>query len=385
MSAEPDPFEMTPERRALALEHCATMDLGSIARLCFGETDTEGRRIDGRHLAARAVRAFLAGEGKEVSIAGDQRVPNTPLSDEQKKMIEELAPRMREGGSLELARIVWNDPTLTPLHKQARVVRDYMKEVYPEGVNMSEEPVEDKEWKPPVSVNALVSLVNTYVAQSDTRKTYNAAALKPTERKCLNALMIYMRSFKMKVATSKYDKEIDRGLFLSSFIRWTHDKPDLTQIEQDQFILAAEEIVNIMQIDRSLQRIDKMQEEITLGLVTDENGKRVKLGMTDVELINAVRTKHETAKKRLESLMKNLETARSDREKERKDRYVSVVDILDAWAKNADIMGNGPLRDRWLEAGKEEKAEDAAEVERLSALEEMVALISGQTKDEARS
>jgi hypothetical protein len=125
----PDPYPMTLERQTIALQYCATEDLGAIARRCFGEMDADGKRIDGRSLAAKAVKMFLAGEGKAAkpAVYGDPLVPDAPLSDAQKRMIEELSPKMREGGSLELARLVWNDQTIGPLSKKARVVREHMK------------------------------------------------------------------------------------------------------------------------------------------------------------------------------------------------------------------------------------------------------------------
>lgn len=382
MSELPD---LSKEHKAIALKYHTEEDIGAIARRCFGDTDPEtGARIDRRSKFAKAIRVFLAGESRTVTERAP--TPDVVLTDEHKRQIEALAPKMRNGRTLELIRLVWGDNNLTPLSKQGRLVIAYLKEVYPEGVELSDEPVEEREWKPPISVVQLIGLVNTYVLQSDNRKTYNHVTLKPSEKKCLEALMTYMRSYKMKVAASKYEKQMDRELFLSSFIRWTHDKHDLTQIEVDQFILAAEEMVNIEQIGRSLQRIDKMHEEVSLGQVVDENGKRVKLGMTDVELINAVRTKHETAKKRLESLMENLEMARSERENERKNRDFSVLDLIDLWMQNAEASpGQGGFRDKQIEGGIQEKEQDAKEVERLSAEEETIALISGQSKGEARS
>lgn len=386
---DPDPYEMTPERCALALTLCeGGMALGDIAKQIFGEKDpVTGAVTDGRTQGAKVIRAFLAGEGKTAGTTAKEPVdPDIALSDDQKQQIEKLAPKMREGGSVELARIIWGDSSLQSLHRKTRLVREYMKQVYSEGVTINDEPVDEREWKPPISISHLIGLVNTYVQQADNRKTYNGNNLKPSERKCLEAMMIYLRNYKVSVAASKFERKVDRELFLSTFIGWTHDKPDLTRIEQDQFVMCAEETVNIVQIDRSIQRIDKMQEEVTMGQVVDEHGKKAKLSMTDVELINAVRTKHDAAKKRLLDIMSHLEGARAEREQARKNRNFSVQDLLDAWMQNRELTaGQGPFRDKLLQGGIDEKDKDTAEVERLSAEEEIVALISGQSKEEARS
>ena len=375
--------ELTDEHRAIAHEYCAKEDLGAIARRCFGEKDELDKRIDGRSQAAKAIKKYLAGEGKETTTT-EPPVSDMVLTDEQKKQVEDLASHVVDGKTLELTQIIWNDRTLTPLSKQARLVREYYKTLYPDGINMSEEPVDEREYRPPPSLTHLVGLVNTFILQSDNRKTYNATSLKPSERKCLEALMRYMRVYRLKYTASQYDKLVDRDLFLSTFVRWSYDKPDLTEIEVDHVISAAAETVTVAQLEREIQMIRKYHEAIINGEEKDETtGRKKRFGMTEIEQINGVRTKHDASKKRVESLMGKLEIARSERDKERRDRYVSIVDILDAWQKNQDLTGNGPLRDSWVQGGIDEKAEDAKEVERLSALEEMVALVSGQSKEEA--
>ncbi len=381
--------ELNDEQKTLCLEHCAAKDLGELARLCFGETDPEtGLRIDGRTQYAKAIKALLAGEGKTVRTTAHHVIvqPDLALSEDQKRQIEQLAPKMREGGSAELTRIVWGDPTLGPLSKQARLTRTYMKEVYPEGINISEEPVEDKEWKAPISIVALIGLVNQYVLQSDNRKTYNHVSLRPSEKKCLEALMRYMRDYKIRYVASEMVKKVDRELFLSTFICWAYDKPDLTAIELSQMILGAEEMVNISSIGRDIRRIERMHDEIMAGNVVDDNGKKVRLTQNEVEAINNIRTKHDAAKKQLKDLMDRLEESRSKRDKERRERHLTVADLLEAFQKNTELtQGNGAFRDTLLAGGVEEKTGDAVEVERLSALEEAIALISGQSKEEARS
>jgi hypothetical protein len=83
--------------------------------------------------------------------------------------------------------------------------------------------------------------------------------------------------------------------------------------------------------------------------------------------------------KNLRDLMSELEESRAGREEGRLKKFTSILDLLNLWQSNEN-----DFRTKMLESGKQEKAEDAAEVEKLSGVEELVALISGQTKDEAR-
>ncbi len=373
------PYEiwtLTEEQKAIVLANYEKLAIAQIVPMVFPEAKPDSRTTEGR-----SIKAFLAGEGKKTLSVETAAIKKGEyiLSEEQKRLIEEMAPRMKkDGGSLELARMVCNDQTLTSLHMPARAVYAYMKEVYPEGINMAEEPVEDVQWQPPVTMSHLVGLVNTFVQQSDNSKTYNLNLIKPQERKCLEQMMIYMRVYAFKYVASTFDKRVDRDLFLSTFIRWTHTKPDLTEIEVDQMINAAAETVNIAQMGREIEEVRNYHELIRRGEITNELGKVVRYGMAQVEEINGLRTKWDQSKGRLKELMKTLETARSERLKGIQQKYASVWDLLEPWMKDEKT------RNILIEAGIQEKEDDAKEVERLSGLEVLIALVSGQTKEEGR-
>ncbi len=219
--------------------------------------------------------------------------------------------------------------------------------------------------------------MNDYVTTGDvSRKVYVWGKLKSSEERCMRALMKYMRVYRVTYQASQYDKKSERELFLSTFIRFTHDKPDLTEIEVDQSISAASETVNIAQIERSIKRIDKIQEEIMMGGEVDDNGKVRKLGMSDVELINQIRAKHDLSKNRLKSLMEALEETRSKRQAGKNERNQSILNLLEAWQQDEQ------KRTDMIAMGDREKAEDLKEVGRLRDLDDLTALISGQTEDE---
>lgn len=371
--------EIPEDKKQLVLEMAEKNDIGTIARAIFGDVTATGKIIDGRSNEAKAIKVLLAGEGIKPLTVEDISVPKEIiLTEEQKAQIESLIPKFPNGNVVELAKIIFGVQYLNPASSHVRAVREHYRTIYPDGLNMSEEPVDEREWKPPVSLAALVGMVNRFVIPSGSRKPFNPSSLKPNERKWLESLMRYIRVYRFRYVASELSKQVDRDLFISTFVRWAYDKPDLTEIEVDQMISAAEETVNIASIGRDIRRIERMHEDIVSGNVTDENGRRVKLSQADVELINNIRTKHDASKKQLKDLMSKLETARSEREKERKDRYTSIIDLLEPWQKDSEF------RDRMLQAGIEEKEEDKREVERMSGVEEIIALISGQSKEEAQ-
>ena len=363
---------LTDEQKAKVQSLYATTKLGDMVPIVFPRAKADGRTTEGR-----SIQAYLA----EVDVVPQTTKPDPsqrppPLTEEQKATIEKLAPRCRT--TLELAQTVFNDKDIKQLSYKHRMVWDYSKLVYPEGVITEEEPVDEKQYKSPSTIRSLIEIVNRWVpvGKSGT-KAYTFGQLKASEERCLSALMGYIRTYSFTYTASQYERQVDRDLFVSQFFRWAHDKPDLTEIEVDQMVMAAAERVNIAQIDRDIQRISKIQEDIMNGDELDENGKKRKLGMTDVELINAVRTKHDAAKKRLSDLMKDLETVRSKRIDARQNRYGSIIDILDAFMKDEDARNRV-----FLDEGIAEKEDDKTEVERLSGVDELMALISGQSKEE---
>lgn len=369
---EPAPIVLTEEQKALIMARYADLDIHSLTRLVFSN-----ERLDGRTREGRAVKEHLSGHSITIKASKHVPVGVLELTEDQRAKVQELAPSMEN--VTELTQAVFNDPSIKKLSREWRAVNKALKEIYPKVFDVSEEPVDDTQYEPPSTLQALVGVVNKEVSLSDTgKKVYQWGALKTSDDRQLRALMGYLRVFTLRYVASQYTRQVERDLFISTFIRWTHDKSDLTQIEVDQMINAAAERVTIAQMEREIQRITKMQDEILEGAgEVDENGKKRRFGMNDVELINGVRARHDSSKKRLESLMSSLEESRAKRKQSIDARSGSVLFLFDAWMKDEQ------KRNDLLDLGSVEHAEDAKEVGRIRDLDDMTAIISGQTEDEA--
>ena len=365
---------LTEEQKKMALELYPTMTHPELVKKVFGDPTLDSRSAQGRLL-----KTFVADLGLVPKTIDNRKDPSVAfeLTEDDKRFIEKNIRSFR-GKTLELARVVGKDEKITPLSNPFKQVYAFLKEVYPEAISSSDEPVDDLEYKAPSTIQSLITLVNDYVTTGDvSRKVYVWGKLKSSEERCMRALMKYMRVYRVGYQASRYEKKSERELFLSTFIRFTHDKPDLTEIEVDQSISAAAETVNIAQIERTINRIDRIQEEIMMGGEVDENGKTKKLGMSDVEMINAVRSKYDAAKTQLAKLMANLEETRSKRQAGKNERNQSILNILEAWQQDEQKR-----TDLVVLMGDREKAEDEREVGRLRDLDDLTALISGQTEDE---
>lgn len=365
-------IELTEAQKALVLANVKTMRLGELTALVF-----PGAKPDGRTTEGKSIQAYLAGLDQRSETSKDPVGPSE-LTDPQRAMIDVLLKEGRVKSSIELAKLVFPDVTVKPLSREWRAVYAYVKERYPDSFSVTEEPVADVQYEPPDRMQTLIGVVNVYVPTGEAqRKTYNPATLKVSDERNLKALMSYLRNYTLKYQASSYDKEVDRHLFLSTFIRWTHDKADLTQMEQDSMVSAAAERVTVAQLDREIQDIKRYHESIMAGDVIDAAGKAKRYGMAEVEQISQTRLRHDASKGRLEKLMSGLEEARSKRLGQRDERNNSILNLFDAFRDDptwrAAIIG----------VGQREKDEDAAEVARLKDMDDVIALITGQSEEEA--
>ncbi len=347
------------------------MKIGELTSLVF-----PGAKPDGRTTEGRSVQAYIATMGETIT-THHTPIGNQELTAEQKAMIDALLKEGRVKSSIEMAKLVFPGVVVKNLSREWRAVYAYAKERYPDSFSITEEPVMDAQYEPPDRMQALIGIVNTYVMTGDVnRKTYNPNTLKVSDERNLKALMNYMRVYRFKYVASTYEKQVDRDLYISTFIRWSHNKSDLTEMEVDQMISAASETVNIAQMEREIQQTKKYQESIMAGEVVDENGKTKRFGMTDVEMINGIRTKHDQAKGRLKILMEGLEEARSKRLTQREERN-GWANFFDAWMNDPEWRAN------MIGIGNREKEEDKAEVKKIIDMDDVIALITGMSEEEA--
>lgn len=366
-----DPIKLTDEQKALITANVKTKTLGELTALVF-----PGCKADGRTNEGRAIKAFIADVGETATTSATPIGP-VELTAEQKQMIDSLVKGDRVKSSLELAKLVFQGTVVKKLSREWRAVYAYVKELYPATFDVTEEPVVDTQYQPPNQMQHLIALVNRYVTTGDNQRAYNPNALRVSDERNLKALMGYVHEYSFCYYASTYQTQVDRDLFISTFVRWAHDKPDLTEIECDQMVQAAVEKVNIAQMGREIENIRQYHQSVMAGDEVDPTGKVKRFGMTEVEQISQTRLRWDAAKGRLEKLMETLEGSRSKRLAARDTRNSSILNLFDAW------RGDPEWRASLLALGQREKAEDAAEVKRLKEMDDVIALVSGQSEEEA--
>lgn len=343
-------------------------DLGALTRRTFGNPKLDGRTNEGK-----AIKMYLAEKSEVVSTTKKIPVPEVILTDEQRKFIEDNIKEMKP---LEMAKVLFPDANITTLLRaEGRAIYRHCKVVDRANIDFWDEPVDSKEYRPPSTLQAVLGLTNSYVANpvDSTKSYYVHGNLRPYEEKSLRALQGYLKTTRFRYQAAQYDKKADRTLFESSFIRTTHDKPDLSAADVDMYVAGAAEMVNITREERKILRLEDKLNAILGDGGDDEGGERQHLSQAFVELINQTRTKWDASKKRYQDIMGGLESTRAKRDEHKIQRSQSVLNLLEAWQKDEET------RNDIIAFGVKEKMEDAQEVKRLTEMDGVIALIAGMT------
>lgn len=351
---------LTEEQKKIILDNFETMDINSLSRFVW-----QDERADQRSLRGKAVKEFLALQGAAFKpVSKFKNGGPIELTDEQKEFIE---TNLNNGlKSLQITRLLFQNPNLSPVCREFRCVYSHIQSLNPDFLDKNEEVVDVKEYKPPQAIHHLTARVNEYLPLGGVGVLYNYNALKTYEEKCLKQLWSYLKAPNFIYQASQYEKKVDRDLFEGSFIRFCHDKPDLTAEEIHQYISLASEIVNTAQIERTIQKLDS---EINSWLNGEDEDKK-KMSMSMVELINAARGKWEGSKERQKKLLSELTEARSTRLKNRLDQNASILNLVEAFQKEKE-------RKELIEIAELEKKADMIETDKLSNMDQVVALIAG--------
>lgn len=365
---------LTAEQQKLVLANWDKVKINALVKMVFSNKDLDGRSFEGK-----AIKLFLSEHGRAAATTMKAYVGELMLTPEQKAFIEENAKdgKMKP---LEIKQVLFPlDKKNTLLTREGRAVFKYAKEVAGEDVDFWDEPVETQKYSPPKTLAECKNVINSYVQNpKDPAQDAYSSNSSPSEIKCIRAEQGYLKTTRFRYQAAQYDKRADRTLFESSFIRTTHDKPDLSAADVDMYVAGAAEMVNITREERKILRLEDQLNDILNG-DEDESGEKKHLSQAFVELINQTRTKWDASKKRYQDIMGALESTRAKRNEHQIQRSQSIINLLEAWQKDED------LRNDIIAFGEKEKREDVAEVKRLGDMDAVVALIAGMTRKEGEA
>lgn len=380
-------YSLTEEQERLvreAFENGSTPDLSDLTKKVFNDDSLDGRSKQGRSIKSY-ISKFRIGQ---VSVKSPKKVKLIDLSEEQKKIASDMASNP-DVSILQVARAVFNNESITPFFAEYKSVANFINEKIGsnrivEGVadELKKESLLDKSEEElliyaysPSARSEISKGLESYRAPSNIAQTifrinkylnygWKEDSIKKSQLKSVEALLGYLKVFRLHYQINSYSRQEDRDLFEDAFIRYTHDKDDLTQEELDQFITLSNEVVIAADIQR---RIEYLRMSLDF-MASESDGKKISMSLN--EAINNAQTEYNQCISRQDKLYKNLTVNRSKRIEEKRNENASILNLVYAWKQEEN-------RARMIALAEKQRESLSQEVEKMSSMDEFKAIIRG--------
>lgn len=327
-----------------------------LIRFAFPEQELDGRTKEGK-----AVKEFLAEKSIKAKVSSDyQPIERKELSDEDKTFIDSNMELM---SSVEIARTIFKNPHLSNLNQETRIVNDYIKSVDQSSSFEAPEEVPTGDYKPPKTLDKTIFKINKY-----TNNSIDKNKITGKIKRDANALIGYLNTYRFIYQINTYTTTTNRSLFESSFVRYTYDKPDLSQEEVDQYIVLSSEVVIAASIQRRKEHLTNLLDNI----VDDSDGRA---SMSLVEAIGKTETEYNQSVKRQQILLGDLKEKRSDKLKSQIKENASILNLVNLWKEEES-------RKKLIQLAELRKKAISDEVQKLTDIDEVKARILGLSQDE---
>jgi len=320
---------------------------------------------DGRSKEGRAVKSFLSEIDLNAIPASEyQKVDRPELTEEHKEFIRNNRGTMKY---VEMSRILFGNESLTSLSVEVRMVSQYCKNLV--GEDFDEGQAEHGvtfQYKPPKHPDRVLSKINKYILDSGIDKE----KIAPRQKKDIEKLMGYLHTFRFVHQISNYNNETERELFESSFVRYTYNKPDLTQEEVDQYIVLSGEVVIASNIQRRVGRLTNLLDETAM----DNEGRRISMSL--VEAISTAQNEYNSCVNRQHKLLSDLKQKRSDRLSKQIHDNASILNLVETWKEEQarkELIKMADLRKKVIKET----------VDELSTMDQVKARIFGLSEEDA--
>lgn len=316
-----------------------------LVKIAF-DKDGDGTTIEGKLIKKRLVKEFNLKESKKTEFS---------LDDSQKKFIDNNYSKMKP---LEMARILFSSPTLSPRAKEVMAVVEYAKTLNPNDAFQDLDDIANEEYVIPKNTTHVLKRVNLYL-----NERLEEDKLNGKQKKDLSSLLRYLSNFRFVKQVNSYDKMEDRKLFESTFIRYTYDKFDLTEEEVDQYILLATEVVISADNQNRKSSLNRIFNDIT----EDKDGK---ISMSLSEAIGKLNDEYNQSILRQNKLLDSLKVKRSDKEGKDKKGTASIINLV-------QMMQDEQTRVRMINFAEKRKQSLKKGVEEVISMDELKCRIIG--------
>jgi hypothetical protein len=320
---------------------------------------------DGRSKYGRAVKKFLSEKSLKAKVSHKYYPKErTELTEDQKEFISNNCGAMKP---MEMAKTVFDDSGISPLDLRYKILLEFLNTINNKVKysDVTEEgAIVEGGYAPPKSEARALVRVNKYVYNG-----IDKMKITPKIKRNLYTLIGYMHTFRFLHQISTYGIETDRELFESSFVRYTWDKPDLTQEEVDQYIVLSGEVVIASNIQRRVERLQQLLDHCA----EETEGRR--MAMSLVEAINTAQTEYNQCVNRQTKLLNELKVNRSQRMSKIIQESASILNLVELWKDEES-------RNKMIKIAELRKKNISTEIDRLSSMEEIKSRILGISEEE---
>lgn len=329
-----------------------------LVALIFPNIDEKFR--DGRSVYGKAIKNYLASKGKKAKASSDRKEAYD-LNQEERDFIYNNCSTMKVSDMCETLY----GGKINPSDMRFRACSAFAKSI-DDKVVLSEvvREVSPSDYLPPKTETKAISRINKYVHEGIDKNN-----IKASDKKNIAKLIAYMHTYRFLHQISNYASQDNRELFESSFVRYTHDKPDLTQEEVDQYIVLSAEVVIASNIQVRVERLQELLDQAA----EETEGKR--MAMSLVESINTAQTEYNQCVNRQTKLLNELKEKRSQRLSKQIKENASILNLVEMWKDEES-------RHKMIKLAEIRKKALEEEVERLSTMDEIKCRIMGLTEEE---
>lgn len=283
------------------------------------------------------------------------------LSDDEKEFIKNGISFGAE--SIELSKVLFKDPMITKDDRRHKALVDFSSDVARRSPNSKNKQKYEK-YSPPENEEECAKKVNKYI-----RNCYDVNNLSRLDKRNLYNLIGHLSTIRLVQTIDKFESEDDKILFESQFIRFTYDKPDLTQEEIDQYIVLCSEVVFAQGLLVKYNEIEKERKRIF-----DETNS------IDTDLVDAasrIQTQYNDSSKRQKSWISDLTTSRVKKMERRLDETSSLLSLV-------QLMKEKESRDQIIEIGNERNRKIDEEMDKIRNSDDIIIRMHGMSKNRAK-
>lgn len=345
---------LTQEQQAKAIEvwnaNKDGIGLQELGEQVFGKT------FNIRSVIGKKLKAFIASRNVVKKVEESNELE---LTEEQKLLVIQNIIRLPD--LLDLTQFVFPSLAITDKSKEYLAIKKYTRTIRKTAANGKE----SESYKAPGKTEDVIPKINKATFNNITRdKVEKEAAIRTN----VNSLVKFLNSFRFGLLYESFSSDIEKELFESTFIKYTWDKPDLTEEEVDQYINLACDIVSSYNLKKELEFVTTLRD----GAANDSDGKKISMSL--VESMMGIRKEIDDNLKRQDRSISTLQGKRSSRIDMKIRENSSILQIVAAWR-------NAENRKRFINLANLRKQEVKKELEKLDTMESLKAEIWGLNPD----